>query len=99
MIPLQQDGESVVLRVRAVPGARRDAVVGALGDALKIAVTAPPEKGKANQRIAEVLAAALGVSRSRVAVIAGHGGRDKRLRIDKTSTDEVSRLLNPLLEE
>ncbi|MFM7075771.1 MAG: DUF167 domain-containing protein, partial [Planctomycetaceae bacterium] len=49
------------LEVKVVPGSSRDQIVGWLGDALKIKVTAPPEKGKANERVVELLAGALGI--------------------------------------
>ena len=48
------------LRVKVVPGSSRDGIVGRLGDALKIKVTAPPKKGKANEAVVELLAAAVG---------------------------------------
>lgn len=58
--------------VKAVPGASRDRLVGLYGDALKVQVTAAPEGGKANARIASVLAAALDVAERDVEVVAGH---------------------------
>ncbi|MGB9626422.1 MAG: DUF167 domain-containing protein, partial [Phycisphaerae bacterium] len=45
----------VEVAVKVVPGSSRDRIMGVLGDALKIAVAAPPEKGKANQAVIEVL--------------------------------------------
>ena len=51
------------------------------GHALKIAVTAPPDKGKANAAVTAVLAKAFGVAKSSVAVIAGETDRRKVLRI------------------
>lgn len=41
------------LKVKVVPGASRDEIVGWLGDALKIKVTAPPEKRRANEVVVE----------------------------------------------
>lgn len=49
------------LAVKAAPGASRDRIVGVLGDRLKVAVAAAPEKGKANKAIAAALAKALGL--------------------------------------
>lgn len=59
------------LAVKASPGSARERVVGVLGDALKVAVSAAPEKGKANAAIAAVLAAALGVPPRDVQLLSG----------------------------
>ena len=55
-------GDDLVLRIKAVPGAKRDALAGALGDRLKVRVAAPPEDGRANAAIRELLARCCGVN-------------------------------------
>jgi uncharacterized protein (TIGR00251 family) len=64
-------GDGVRVRVKAAPGARRSRVVGLLGDRLKVAVTAPPEDGKANAALCELLADTLGLPAREVEVIEG----------------------------
>ena len=54
------------LNMKVVPGSSRNQIVGWLGDALKIKVTAPPEKGKANEAVIGLLAAALGIDASEI---------------------------------
>ena len=76
-LPLQTRGDAVQFAVKVVPGAARDRVVGLIGDALKVQVSAPPEQGKANARVCEVLAAALGVATRAVVVQSGHGSPRK----------------------
>jgi hypothetical protein len=71
----------VQIRIRAQPRASRNAVVGLHGGRLKVAVTAAPTEGKANRAVLEVLAEALGVRASAVAVVAGDRSRDKTFRV------------------
>ena len=77
----QAHADGLVVKVRAAPGASRERVVGLHADALKIAVQAPPEKGRANERIAAVLAAALGLPARDVELVSGPTSRDKRFLI------------------
>lgn len=79
------------LKVRA--GGSRNAIVGWLGDALKVAVTAAPERGKANAAVEALLAEALGLPRSAVQVVAGHTQPRKQVEIDGLAADEVRRRL------
>jgi uncharacterized protein (TIGR00251 family) len=65
------------LRLRVKPGAKRDAILGVHGGALKVAVAAPPEKGKANRAVVRLLAGALGLPREAVSVVAGESSQDK----------------------
>jgi uncharacterized protein (TIGR00251 family) len=83
----------VCIRVKAVPGARRDEVIGMLGGRLKIRVSAPPEGGKANAAVCALLAAALGVKPRQVEVSAGHASVEKMLRVTGANPERVLRLL------
>jgi hypothetical protein len=69
--------ETTRLRVRVVPGAKKPGIAGRYGDAWKIRVSAPPERGAANDAVLEVLAAALGVRLHAVRLVSGHASRDK----------------------
>ncbi len=71
----------ITFPVRAAPRAKRNAVAGVTGDALKVCVTAPPEDGRANDAIIEVLADWLGVKRRQVEIISGASNRNKVVRI------------------
>lgn len=86
------DGGGVLIRVKAVPGASRDAIAGALGDRLKVRVSAPPEGGKANDAIRRLLAAALGVHDRAVQVVQGHGTPLKSLRVDGAVAERLASL-------
>lgn len=69
------------LKVKVVPGSSRNQIVGWLGDALKIKVTAPPEKGKANEAVVELLANRLSISTDEIAIESGHSSPSKVLAI------------------
>jgi uncharacterized protein (TIGR00251 family) len=77
-LALEMREGGVVLKVRAAPGAPRDRIAGVLGGALKVAVAAPPEKGKANRRIAELLTEVLALQAGSVRLLSGGGAKDKR---------------------
>ena len=74
------------LHLKVVPKASRDRVVGWVGDRLKIQVTAAPERGKANDAVIDVLAAALGVARSQVRIVTGETSPLKTVEVDGSDT-------------
>ena len=71
-----------LLNVKVVPGSSRDRVAGRYGDGVKVQVSAPPEGGRANRAIEELLAAALGVKAQQVRVVKGHTHPRKVLEIE-----------------
>lgn len=80
LVLVEQDG-GVAFAVKVVPGSKQQRIVGNYGDALKLAVTAPPEQGKANAAVRELLAAQLGIDQRRVDITAGGSSRNKRVFI------------------
>jgi len=81
------------LRVRVSPGARRAQVAGRLGGAWKLRVAAPAEDGRANEAVCRLLAETLSVPRRQVALVAGHGARDKVVELAGVDAREAERLL------
>ena len=81
------------LRLRVVPGARSDGIVGRHGEAWKVRVAAPPEDGRANDAVVRLLATTLGVARGDVTLVAGHGSRDKVVELAGIGADEADRRL------
>ncbi len=96
MIETGPDGAAYV-RLHVKPGASREAVVGEHGGALKVAVTAPPERGRANEAAEALLARVLGLKRRAVAIVAGATSREKRALVSGLSPDEVKARLLALL--
>lgn len=80
----------VLIRVKAVPGARSDRVVGPLGDRVKIRTSAPPEGGKANRAIAGLLARALGLRSRDVRIVTGHGSAEKTFEAEGVGVEEAA---------
>jgi uncharacterized protein (TIGR00251 family) len=81
------------LRVRVAPGAARSAVVGRHGDAWKVRVAAAPERGRANEALADLLARELGLARPDVRLVAGAAGRDKVVECSGITNEEAERRL------
>ena len=72
---------STRLRLRVVPGASRDTVVGRHGEGWKVRVAAPPERGAANRAVVRLLAGTLAVPERSIAVVSGASARDKIVEV------------------
>ena len=88
-IRLRATTGGVIVPVKAVPGSSRDRIVGVLGDCLKIATSAAPEKGKANAAIAKTLAAALGLDRRSVTLHSGQTNPRKEFLVAGLSQEAI----------
>ena len=88
------DAAIIRLSVKVQPGASRNAVVGRNGDEWKLAVTAPPVEGRANQACIELVAERLGIPRSAVRIARGQSGRKKILEIEGLPIGEIERRLS-----
>jgi|SRR5579862_5511609 uncharacterized protein (TIGR00251 family) len=89
MILIHESPTGVTFAIKVQPRARKNAVVGTLGDALKVSLTAPPVDGKANQACIDFFAKLLKVPRSSVTIAAGQTSRNKVIRIAGLSAKEV----------
>lgn len=89
----------VHLAVHARPGAKRNAVVGLHDGALKLAVSAPPVDGKANDAITSFIAESMRLPGRNVAVVSGQTSRRKVLSIAGITLEEVRRRIEQLLGE
>jgi uncharacterized protein (TIGR00251 family) len=81
------------LRLRVAPGARRSEIVGRYGDAWRVRVTAPPDRGRANEEVLQVLAEALDVRPRQLRLVAGASSRDKVVELDGIDAGEAERRL------
>ena len=79
--------------VRVVPRSSREEVAGLSEGAVRIRLTAPPLENRANEALVRFLSRALGVSRSRVELVAGERGRNKVVRVHGMVREEIFRRL------
>ena len=79
------------LKLKVVPKASRNAVVGWLRDELKVMVTAAPEKGKANQAVIAVLAKTLGLAKQHIVISSGHSSARKTVDISGIADEDALR--------
>ena len=88
-LKLQERPEGVLIAIRAKPRAKRPGVLGVRAGALLVGVTAPPEKGKANRAILEVLARTLRVPKGALEIVQGETHREKTVLVRGLSAEEV----------
>ena len=81
MITIRDTPNGATFAIRVQPRARKNAVLGEIGDALKISLTAPPVEGRANDACIEFLAEFLKVPRSSITIAAGKTSRNKVIRV------------------
>jgi len=88
---------STEIQIKVVPGSSRDELVGWLGDALKVKVSAPPEKGKANKSIIALISKSLGISKNQISIVSGTTSALKTLAITGLSKSELLDLIEAKL--
>lgn len=94
-ITLHADG--VVLPIRAQPGARKNSINGVHDGALKVSVQAPPEDGKANDAIIELMKKVLGIKRNQIEILSGQTSRDKKFLIRELKLEELAEKIRSLI--
>lgn len=93
MIAFRETPHGVSFAVRVQPRARRNVIVGELGDALRIALTAPPVDGRANEACVEFFADLLDLPKASITIISGRSGRNKVLLVTGLSAEEMRQRL------
>ena len=82
------------ISIRVTPSASRDAVIGWQGDVLRLRVAAPAQRGKANEAVLRLLAAALGIERRRLRIVRGQTSRQKVVFVDGLDEAEIQARLD-----
>ncbi|MGH9668862.1 MAG: DUF167 domain-containing protein [Terriglobales bacterium] len=97
MIPIRKDSAGATFSVRVHPRARKNAITGILGNALKLSLIAPPVEGRANDAVIEVISEVLRLPRSSVTIAAGHRSRNKVVRVNGITADTLRQRLEQIL--
>ena len=83
----RKTGDGWLIAIHAQPGAKKSAVAGLHGEALKIRIAAPPVEGKANDALVVFVAKALGLPRRAVSIVKGESSREKLLLVADRAAD------------
>ena len=89
MIPIRESSGGVTFAVKVHPRAKKNAIIGEVGDVLKLSLTSPPVEGQANEACIEFFAKLLKVPRSSVTIASGQTSRQKVIRVSGLSAEEV----------
>lgn len=81
------------LRIRVSPGARKTELVGRQGEAWKVRVAAPPERGRANDAVLKLLAERLRIPAAELTLVSGRSGRDKVVELHGLGAEEAAQRL------
>jgi hypothetical protein len=93
MLAIHEFDGVVSFAVKVHPRAKKNAITGELGDALKVSLTTPPIDGRANEACIEFFAKLLKVPRSSVTIASGQSSRNKVIRVAGLSADQLRKRL------
>ena len=89
MATFSSSHDGVTFAIKVHPRAKKNAITGEVGDALKLSITAPPVDGKANDACIDFFAKLLKVTRSSVTIAAGLTSRNKVIRVAGLTAQQV----------
>jgi hypothetical protein len=93
MITIHDTAYGATFAIKVHPRAKKDEIAGEIGEALKVALTAPPVEGKANEACIRFFAELLRVPRSSVTIAAGESSRNKIIRVHGLTAGQVEERL------
>lgn len=91
---LEEREEGVLLSLKVAPKAKKNAMTGLHDGQLKISVTAPPEKGKANQAVINLLAKSLHLKKNYLQLVSGETSQQKKILVHGVSLPELSEMIH-----
>ena len=96
MIPIRDTPAGATFQVKVHPRARKNAITGVVGEALKLSLTSPPADGRANEACIAYIAKFLNVPRSSVTIAAGETSRQKLIRVAGLRAAQVEERLRTI---
>ncbi|MFW6457008.1 MAG: DUF167 domain-containing protein [Planctomycetota bacterium] len=93
MIKLKRTTKGYLIPVLVSAGSSQNAVRGQHDGRMKLAVSAPPEKGKANKAITQLLARELDISKSRIHVVSGKKSPEKKILVERVPASALDAIL------
>jgi uncharacterized protein len=97
MVTVKGNSSGVTFTIKVQPRARKNAITGVVGDALKLALTAPPIEGRANEAVIRFFADLFEIPRASVTIASGATSRTKVLRIAGVSKEAVQDRLRSIV--
>ncbi len=87
----------VKIRIKVSPGASKTKIIGPYGDALKVSLNAPPEKGKANHALIKLIEKTFDVSKQQIQIVSGQTSKVKILEIKHIDISTCLSKINAIL--
>jgi uncharacterized protein (TIGR00251 family) len=94
VIPVHETSGGVTFAIKVHPRSKKNQIIGVIGDALKVSLTAPPADDRANQACLDFVCEQFNISRSSIAIISGHHSRNKVIRISGISPQHLIKILS-----
>lgn len=95
---IEETPKGVFLRVRLQPRSSKNSIVGVQSGSLRLKLTAPPVEGSANKALVEYLSELTGVRKSSITIDSGLKSRDKRVRVEGVTVEDLERVFSGTLK-
>ncbi|MFH1551051.1 MAG: DUF167 domain-containing protein [Planctomycetota bacterium] len=93
MIKTKRSGQGIIFQVKVVAGASREKIAGEMRGMLRVGISAPREKGKANRALVRFLAKALDVKRGDIEIIGGERATIKTILARGLAEEKIKSLV------
>ena len=92
MIKTKRSEQGIIFQVKVVAGTSREKIAGEMRGMLRVGISAPREKGKANRALVRFLAKALGVKRGDIEIVRGEKATVKSILARGLADEKIKSL-------